>query len=213
MRALIAHSPLQVHRALLFVIYEEQTRGTRDETVKPIAHAGKWITKAVIETWDFSSYRGFREWVGRREAALEAKAKGVVAPTPQTLFLAPPMSSETARAVTAPEVGAGPGAARAREVFARVLDRATTLTPIAKHTVATMFAAWGFDGDALVIVGEPGESDFYRNRMAEATVSAELGALVAEATDGQCVRMSAVRFDPVTHGPQVDGNGTVHAIP
>ncbi len=212
-RSLVTHNPLQVHRALLFVIYEEQTRGTRDETVKPIGHAGKWITKAVTEIWDFSSYRGFREWVNRREAALEAKAAGAVAPPPQTLFLAPPMSSETARAVTGPEIGAGPDAARARETFARVLDRATTLTPITKHTVATMFAAWGFDGDTLIVVGEPGESDFYRNRMAEATVSAELGALVAEETGGHCVRMSAVRFDPVTHGPQADDTRTADGAP
>lgn len=203
-RALIRQSPLQVHRALLFVIYEEQTRGTRDETVKPIAHVSKWITKAVTETWDFSSYRGFREWLDRREAALEAKASDTIASAQQTLFL-PHVSDEANRAVAAPEAGTGPESVRAKNLFARVLDRATTLTPMAKHTVGAMFVAWGIEGGALIVVGESGESDFYRNRLAEATTAAELGALLAEASGGQCTRMSAVRFDPVVHGPQADG--------
>ncbi len=198
-RALIVQSPTHVHRALLFVIYEEQTRGTREEMVKPIGHAGKWITKAVTEAWDFSSYRGFMNWVGRREAALDAKATGAVAPPPQTLFL-PRATEISVVPVTAPKIGDGPEASRARRIFTEVLERATLLSQPVKLTVSSMFAAWGIEGDSIVVVGEPGESDFYRGRLAEATTATELGALTAELTDGQCTRISAVRFDPAIHG-------------
>ena len=199
-RALIAHSPIHVHRALLFVIYEEQTRGTRTETVKPIAHAAKFIAKAVLEAWDFTSYRGFMEWVGRREAALEAKAQGVVAaPTPAPLLL-PPVEAPT-RQIAAPSVRAHPTAIRAREVFAAVLAQATTLNAVAKRAVEAMFSPFGIEGDALILVGDPTDAAFYRARLAEATIAAELGALASEATNGECTRVLAVAFDPALHGP------------
>lgn len=206
-RALIAHSPIHVHRALLFVIYEEQTRGTRTETVKPIGHPAKFISKAVLEAWDFSSYRGFTEWVGRREAALEAKAQGIVA-TPTPLLL-PPVEAPT-RQITAPSVRAHPTAIRAREVFASMLAQATTLNAVAKRAVEAMFSPFGIEGDALILVGDPTDAAFYRARLAEATIAAELGALASEATQGECTRVLAVSFDPALHGPHASDSSAPH---